>query len=248
MKSRRIFVTGDTHVRHDIQKLDKENFTAGEALCKDDILIICGDAGIVWLNEEKDRELIAWYDSRPWATVYCDGNHEGFTRLQEYPVTDFHGARAHRLGMSVYHILRGEIMELENGSTFLFFGGAFSQDIDFRTKNYDWFEAELPVQREVDNCMNNLKRYGFSVDYCITHDVPTRFNLQMGYRGATPYMLSDYGPEYINIHAVLDNIYEMTAFRKWFAGHYHINRLMYGKAPLHVLYDEIIELTENESQ
>lgn len=82
MKSRRIFVTGDTHVRHDIQKLDKENFTAGEALCKDDILIICGDAGIVWLNEEKDRELIAWYDSRPWTTVYCDGNHEGWSYVK----------------------------------------------------------------------------------------------------------------------------------------------------------------------
>lgn len=77
MKRRRIFVTGDTHVRHDIQKLEKENFAAGETLCKDDILIICGDAGIVWLDEEKDRELIAWYDSRPWTTVYCDGNHEG---------------------------------------------------------------------------------------------------------------------------------------------------------------------------
>lgn len=66
-------------------------------MCKDDIMIICGDAGIVWLDEEKDRELIAWYDSRPWTTVYCDGNHEGFARLQEYPVTDFHGARAHKL-------------------------------------------------------------------------------------------------------------------------------------------------------
>lgn len=41
-------------------------------------------------------------------------------------------------------------------------------------------------------------------------------------------------------------LYTKQAFRKWFAGHYHINRLMYGKAPLHVLYDEIIELTENE--
>ena len=101
-------------------------------------------------------------------------------------MTAFCGAKAHRIGKSVYHILRGEIMELEDGRRFLFFGGAFSQDIDYRTRNYDWFEAELPVQREIDNCMKNLERYGFSVDYCITHDVPTRFCMQMGYRGATP--------------------------------------------------------------
>ena len=243
MKKRRIFITGDTHVRKDIQKLSEENFAVGNELCKDDLLIICGDAGIVWVNEERDRELIEWYDSCPWTTVYCDGNHEGFARLQEYPETWFHGARAHQIGASVYHILRGEIMELEDGRTFLFFGGAFSQDIEFRTKDYNWFGRELPVQSEVDNCMRNLERYKFSVDYCITHDVPTRFNMQMGYPGVLPYMLTYYGPEYINIHAVLDNIYEMTTFRKWFAGHYHVNRTMYGKAPVQILYDEIVELT-----
>ena len=121
MKKRRIFVTGDTHVRHDIQKLREESFAAGSTLCKDDLLIICGDAGIVWLDEAKDRELAAWYDSRPWTTVYCDGNHEGFARLKEYPVTTFCGAKAHRIGESVYKILRGEIMELEDGRRFLFF-------------------------------------------------------------------------------------------------------------------------------
>ena len=55
---------------NDIQKLREESFAAGSTLCKDDLLIICGDAGIVWLDEAKDRELAAWYDSRPWTTVY----------------------------------------------------------------------------------------------------------------------------------------------------------------------------------
>ena len=48
MTKRRIFVTGDVHGWHDICKLNKDNFLVGNTLCKDDILIICGDAGIIW--------------------------------------------------------------------------------------------------------------------------------------------------------------------------------------------------------
>ena len=48
MTKRRLFVTGDVHGWHDICKLNKDNFLVGNTLCKDDILIICGDAGIIW--------------------------------------------------------------------------------------------------------------------------------------------------------------------------------------------------------
>lgn len=242
MTKRRLFVTGDVHGWHDICKLNKDKFLVGNTLCKDDILIICGDAGIIWDGTVNDEEKILWYEQRPWTTIYCDGNHENFDLLSTYPIVDFHGAKAHKLGDSVYHILRGEIMELEDGRTFLFFGGAFSHDYQYRTKNVNWFEEELPVQGEIDNCISNLQKYDYKVDYCITHDLPTRFCMQMGYYNMNFSMMQNYSRQYINIHAVLDNIYEMTTFKTWFAGHYHEDKKMYGKSPVQVLMDNIVEI------
>lgn len=46
-----IYITGDTHIPIDINKLSVKNFPEQKNMTKDDFVIICGDFGGVW---EKD--------------------------------------------------------------------------------------------------------------------------------------------------------------------------------------------------
>ena len=43
-----IYITGDIHGDIDIHKLSKHNFPEGQALTKEDYLIICGDFGLIF--------------------------------------------------------------------------------------------------------------------------------------------------------------------------------------------------------
>ena len=234
----RIFITGDTHCPHDVHKLKSDFFPQGKELTKDDILIICGDAGFVWDNSNEEKWWINWISEKPWTTIYCDGNHEGHVLLKTYPVTKFHGAKVHKITDSLYHVLRGEVMNL-NGKKFFFFGGGFSHDIEYRTENISWWQEEMPVQSEIDNAIDNLNKVENKVDYIITHDVPAKINLMLGYNEQS---MKAYDNKYVNLSSFLQNIYETVEFSNWFAGHYHIDKKV---DKIQILYHLIGELNEN---
>lgn len=50
-----IFITGDTHIPIDIHKLNTRNFKEQASLNKNDYVIICGDFGGVWSNNNEDK-------------------------------------------------------------------------------------------------------------------------------------------------------------------------------------------------
>ena len=236
----RIFITGDTHCPHDIHKLNSKNFPVGKTLTKDDIVIICGDAGFVWDNSKHDTWWIKWIDKKPWTTVYVDGNHENHPLLNTYPEVNFHGAKAHKISDSLYHIKRGEIMTL-NGETYFCFGGAFSHDVEYRTEGKSWWQDELPTQEDVDNAIQNLSKFNNHVDYIITHDVATETNLQLGFRPTGD--MSRYDKKYIHINQFLQNIMDTVEFKVWFAGHYHVNQKV---GDVQILYDDIVEIKKQK--
>lgn len=241
----RIFLSGDTHGWKDIHKFNKRNFPTGETLDKKDIVMIAGDAGFVW-NSRTDNRKIEWITKMPWTTVVVPGNHENYILMQEYPIVEFYGAKAYKISDSLYYIQRGEIMEIE-GKTFLCFSGAFSHDIAYRRLGYDWFREELPTQKEVDNCLENLRRYNYKVDYVVTHDVPLSYNILLGYHGVDLNDMEYYKNDevaYIDICSFLQNLYEMIIIRyTWFAGHYHVNCRINN---LQILFDDIVELADNK--
>lgn len=51
-----IYITGDTHIPNDIDKLNEVKFPKQLELTKTDYVIICGDFGGVWDNSEKEKE------------------------------------------------------------------------------------------------------------------------------------------------------------------------------------------------
>ena len=114
-----IYITGDCH--SDFRRFNTKNFPEQKDMTKDDYVIICGDFGGVWnRDEESPQEAfnMDWLEDKPYTTLFVDGNHENFDRLNSYPVEEWNGGKVHRIRKSVIHLMRGQVFKLE-GKTFL---------------------------------------------------------------------------------------------------------------------------------
>lgn len=232
----KIFITGDIHGDIDIRKLTICEFPEGRELTKDDYVIICGDFGLVWHSETNESFWLKWLSEQPWTTLFVDGNHEDFDLLKTYPIEEWHGGKVHKITESIYHLMRGEVFEL-NGLTFFSFGGAFSHDREYREEGVSWWQDELPTHDEVNHALDNLEKYNCSVDVILTHDAPKDIQdvLGMNHVDMTPYDC-----QYENICSFLQHIKNTVQYKAWFMGHYHMDR-DYHKH--HLLYYDIVELT-----
>ena len=125
-----IYVTGDTHgpvpfgyagVDGVSRRLNMEAFPEQKEMTKDDYVIICGDFGCVWNYDSRydstksafkdyialdhgeskeEKNWLDWLDHKPFTTLFCDGNHENYDRLESaYDEVDFHGGKAHRINI-----------------------------------------------------------------------------------------------------------------------------------------------------
>ena len=250
----RVFITGDTHIPYDISKLNSKHFPEGKKLTKDDYVIILGDFGLLWNYKEtgicvesnpvdnhwsKDEIYWKkWLEEKPWTTLFIDGNHENYDRLNTYPITEnWNGGKVQKISDSIIHLMRGEIYTI-NDMKFLTFGGATSTDrgafMGEEQAKLDihkyWWPEELPTQYEIDNAINNLQKVDFKVDYILTHTLPNNL------------LMSLYFYDFDRLTSFLWNIYDMTEFKTWFCGHFHDDRQVNYKTQ--VLYNTIVELTE----
>ena len=248
-----IYITGDIH--GDPTRLSTGIFPEQKEMTKDDFVIICGDFGIIWkvIESKEEKWWLKWLDDKPFTTLFVDGNHSNFDRLYQYPVVDFHGGKAHKISDSVYHLMRGEVFDLQ-GKKFFTFGGASSHDIRdgildpvidadkirkwrndydklFRINGVSWWQQELPSEEEMQNGLNNLKANDYKVDFVITHCAPQTVASVFSYGLYEPDILTMY------FNGLLDNGLE---FDKWIFGHYHDNRQIMSKFIM--LYEQIIRI------
>ena len=229
----RIFFTGDTHGHLEIQKLSFKNFPEGRHLTKKDYVIICGDFGCIWSGDKCDSYLLDWLENRPFTTLFIDGNHENFPLINSYPTTVWNNGTIHQIRPSVKHLMRGQIFTLNN-ITFFTMGGASSIDKMYRKEGKSWWSEEIPSYHEMAEGVNNLIKYNNKVDYVITHCLPSS--------------ILDKFDKWCPQHDTLNNYLEKMIvqeinFKKWFCGHYHIDRTIDNK--YYILYKDIIELLPN---
>lgn len=162
-----IYITGDTH---GINNFDKLLSLELSQLTKNDYVIICGDCGVLF-SPKTAEDMIRQYSNLPFTVLYVDGNHENFDLLNSYPVIEWNGGKVHKISDSVYHLMRGQVFEIEN-KTFFTFGGGLSVDKIWRVEGRSWWREEMPSGQEFDDGMRNLERYDYTVDYVISHDCP----------------------------------------------------------------------------
>lgn len=240
-----IILTGDTHGIMDIGKLMPRAFDY-DGLTKDDYIIILGDFGVVFTNRDRmgnvprrERYWLDWLESRPWTTLFIDGNHENHPRLaSEFPVKNWNGGKVHELRENVLHLMRGEIFTLES-KTFLAMGGAMSTDKQYRTEGVSWWSEEIPNDAEMQNCLDNLAARDWKVDYVLTHDCPVNVSQEI----ATRYGMGFMPDRYENW---LQFVADKTEFDHWFFGHYHVDIPSLGVGGKYTcLFEQFYDVTED---
>ena len=246
-----IFITGDCH--GDFRRFTEDIFPEQKELTRDDTVIVCGDFGL-WHDTGDERERLDFLARRPFTLAFVDGNHENFDRLysDEFPTVEFRGGRAQQLRENVFHLLRGQLYELE-GKTFWTFGGARSHDIRdgildpadyssersfrqavkiwdrngkmFRINHASWWEQELPSEEEMAFGLQTLEQHGNRVDYIVSHCCPQEVASLCGFRD--PDKLTQY----------FNTVAHTVRFDRWYFGHYHDERQIMSKFIL--LYEKI---------
>lgn len=220
-----IYVTGDTHG-------DQARFfyTDGPlkdrirpefcGLIEDDVLIVAGDFGFVWDESPERAHVMEQLSTLPFQLCFVDGNHENFPLIESYPQEIWCGGKVHRIGPNIYHLMRGEIFEIQEKRIFVF-GGAASTDRDFRVQGESWWPQELPCQAEYDQARENLFRKAGAIDYVITHTCPGFLIPLMGHK--------PYAPD-LQLTAFLSDVATLYAkeFKGWFFGHWHIDKSFHG--------------------
>ena len=218
-----IYITGDTHGDIDYKKL----LTLKERnLSYDDYLIICGDAGICWSPQTFQYHLDL-YNDIGCTVIFIDGNHENFNMLNQCPLVEYLGALMHQIDKHIFHVLRGEIMTIDNKS-FLCVGGAISLDKMYRTPYVNWWPEEEITYHDIDNALNNLEKVNSKVDFVITHCCDTHTVIKaFGFR-------RDICTDQLTF------IDKVVNYKHWFFGHYHFDRKISDTKTC--LYQVIVEL------
>ena len=226
-----IFITGDTHGGYKSGETKLKEFAKKYRFGKDDYLIIAGDFGFIWEDEtdKKEKEWLDWFDNQKFTTLFIDGNHENFNRLDSYKFSYFCGGMVHKISKKVIHLLRGEIYEI-NGLRIFTMGGALSVDKYRRTLNVSWWKGEGITQEQISKAWEKLRQIGYKVDIAITHTCP-RSVIKKVINPRSSSKLED-----INMD-ILQGLCGYIKFRKWYFGHFHINRKINSK--FSCLYDDI---------
>lgn len=209
-----IYITGDTHIDHDIHKLSVSNFPEQKKLTKDDCVIICGDFGGVWDGSKTDKYWQDWLVSRNFTTLFVDGNHENFDLLKQYPVTDKFGGPVQEIAPSVYHLCRGGVFHID-GAKFFVMGGAASHDKMFRKEGVSWWREEIPSIKEMYLGLDNLEREEWKVDYILTHCAPNSIEAKMA-----PWYEQD------PLTSYLQQVMDRCDYKRWYFGHYHVDKVV----------------------
>ena len=226
----RIFLTGDTHGEIDIKKLTSKCFPEGNQLDKNDYVIILGDFGFIWNNvpDKQEAYWMKWFMDKPWTTLFIDGNHSNFQRLQAFEVTQWNGGNVHIINDSVIHLMRGQIFYIA-GRTIFTFGGAESYDKAQRTAYISWWPEEIPSYKEMNEGIDNVQKID-KVDYILTHTAPYDLVTKtMGYTDCTD-------PTAKMLNWYMQNV----NFKHWFFGHWHLDK-DYG-SKFSALYNSIVEV------
>jgi hypothetical protein len=254
-----VYVTGDCH--GDFRKFGTEAFHEQKEMSKDDIVIVCGDFGGVWSwkgESPSEKYWLDWLNNKTFTTVYVEGNHENFDRLNsEFEIVDFCGGKAHKIRDSIYHLIRGEVFIFEN-KKFFAFGGASSHDIDdgilswedfetedefiktwkkwdreqkiFRVNHRSWWSEELPSKEEMKHGFDTLESVNNEVDFVISHCCPSSVASLISHGFYKPDTLTSY----------FEELSQKVKFQRWFFGHYHDDKNILDRYTL--LYDQIVRI------
>ena len=219
-----IYIIGD---RHGMKDGFSEKMLPGQsAWTADDTVIVTGDFGYVMYGEEnvaEEKATLNMLEKKPYTILFCDGNHEGFDYLEQYPEERRYGAPVRKIRNNIYWLQRGYIYTI-NEKTFFVMGGAYSIDKDFRlsyqalTGDKIWFAQELPTAQEYHRAIQSLKAHDHKVDYIITHTAPKLL---------IPRLIGKFPDHHdLELTGFLDWVDHEVSYQHWYFGHFHLDEIL----------------------
>lgn len=206
-----VYVTGDMH-GDESRLYDKE----WRKLKKDDVLIVCGDFGFVWDDSQRERSTLKYLGSRKFTVCFLDGAHENFELIKKYRQTVWKGGRVHRISGNLFHLMRGEVFELEGNKIFVF-GGGESLDKDIRMEQQHWWKTELPSPTEMARGATRLDENSGRIDYILTHEPPSLVKSAM--------LLRSGDADHVNkLNGYLEEVARYCTYKQWYFGSLHEDR------------------------
>lgn len=206
-----VYVTGDMH-GDESRLYDKE----WRKLKAGDILIVLGDFGFLWNNSEREKSAIKYLSTRKFTICFLDGTHENFDLIKKSRVTYWKGGKVHRIGDRLFHLMRGQIFNIE-GIKFFTFGGGESEDKDEKNEHNKWWRAELPSPSEMALGATMLDEEDCEIDYVLTHEPPSRVKSSMLLR-------KGYVDHVNKLNGFFEEIAQTCKFRHWYFGSMHEDR------------------------
>lgn len=206
-----VYVTGDMH-----GDAGRFNDPRLKKLKKGDTLLICGDFGFLWNGGKAEQKLLKQIGSKKYNVCFLDGTHENFEQLNSYEATEWNAGKVQQISNNLYHLMRGQIYEIEGLKIFTM-GGGESPDIDIRFDNDTWSRDEIPTQAQLLEGANNLEQAGCKVDIILTHEPPATIK---GF-----LKLKEKGPVRVTaLNAYFEELGKSATFQKWYFGSMHVDK------------------------
>ena len=256
-----LYVKGDIHGNP--SSFSSSAFPEGKTLTREDYVLILGDFGMVWNYKGEtanESYWLDWLEDKPWTTLFIDGNHENFDRLDALPQADWHGGRVSYIRPHILHLKRGYVFDIDGCKCFCM-GGASSHDIRdgildiekdaklikqwekdyfklFRINKVSWWEQELPNEEEMKRGFIELEKNNWEVDFIFSHCASTSTENMLRASGILPLGIDTY-PDKLNNY--LQEVEDKTTFKKHYFGHYHSDESVYGCGGKQILLYNNIE-------
>lgn len=208
-----VYVTGDMHG-------DESRFYTKQMkkLDKGDTLIVCGDFGFVWDGSPKEKKLLNYLGSRKYSVAFVDGTHENYDLLKKYRMTVWNGGRVHRISGNLFHLMRGQIFNIE-GLRIFTFGGGESLDREMRDEHKTWWREEMPSPHEMADGADIIDEMGCEVDVIITHEPPAKVKSALLQRSGDPDRVN-------KLNGYFEQLNRECKFRHWYFGSMHEDRVV----------------------
>ncbi|MCH5191650.1 MAG: metallophosphoesterase [Oscillospiraceae bacterium] len=207
-----IYVTGDTH--GDRKRLSR---MALRKLKEGDTLIICGDFGFMWSGNRSEQRFLRALGKRKYNICFIDGTHENFDLLNDYEISQWNGGKVHKIYGNLYHLLRGQIFEIEGKKIFTM-GGGESSDIDIRRDVNAWSKGEIPTQEELLEGAENLEIAGYDMDIIVTHEPPLKVKSFLNLNDDNLML------RVTALNAYFEELSGNCRFKKWYFGSIHTDK------------------------
>ena len=216
-----IHITGDTH-----GSLTRVQWYARDRLTSDDLILVCGDFGMLWSSMPTREE----FPKLPCPVLFVDGNHENFDLLADLPRKKMFGGQVGVVQIDgedvAYHLLRGCVYTIQ-GQRFFTLGGGVSIDRNRRIEGVSWWRREVPTTLEGQRALYHADQVG-EVDYVVTHAAPLgalglvrRECFAQSYPAYADAKIVEMGRSPVT--RLLSEVDKRLDYKEWFFGHYHFD-------------------------